>query len=98
MDLSTIPIADLIAEIRRRNPISASSAASNASEIIARVSAETGIDPAYILSRCLTRRVTKARMRCMAETYRRGFSSTEVGDAFGRDHSTVLHALKKIAA
>ncbi len=91
-NLSTIPIPDLIAEIRRRE--SKQNPSTLAAQIIAAESESSGIEPAVILSRVRTRRVANARMRCMAALYRLGFSSNEVGLAFRRTHGAVLNALK----
>lgn len=91
-DLSSIPLADLIAEIRRRehslNP------ALPAAQIVAAEAAATGLAPAAILGRRRTRRLAAARARCMAALYHLGYSSPEVGRVFSRHHSTVLNALK----
>lgn len=95
IDLTTVPLSDLIAEIGRR--AGTKTARSAAAAIIAAEAVASGLSPEIILSRSKTKLVADARKRCMAAVYRLGFSSTEVGKAFGRDHATVLHALKASA-
>jgi chromosomal replication initiator protein len=62
-----------------------------------------GIETSYnlnegsIKSRSRTRTVAYARAKAMYWVRKElGFSYTEVGEIFNRDHSTVVHACKKI--
>jgi chromosomal replication initiation ATPase DnaA len=96
IDLSTIPLADLVAEVARRGQ-SRRNLSTAADQIIAAEAASSGIAESLIRSRRRPRPVARARMRCMASLYHLGFSSPEIGLHFDRSHGAVLHALKVTA-
>jgi chromosomal replication initiator protein len=67
-------------------------------EIAAQVARKYGINPKLIRSRNLTRKSNgvRARQEAMLRSYFELDRSTgEIGRFFGRDHSTVCHALKR---
>ena len=64
-------------------------------DVIARVATEHGYSPADILGRDRHAHVVKARHSAMLEARRLGFSYPELGRAFKRDHTTVMHAIEK---
>ena len=96
-DLTTIPLAELIAEIRRRDGLLADPIGRHAAEIVAAESDSSGIGPTVILSRVRSSRVVAARHRCMTALYHRGFSSTAVGQVFNRTHGAVMNAVHATA-
>lgn len=54
----------------------------------------TGFDPIYIIGRSRKTRVTAIRQLAMYKMKQRfGHSSKKIGAFFGRDHTTVLHAI-----
>ena len=54
-----------------------------------------GVDPAELGTRCRSRSVAGARMVAVAlARVRFGWSYPELGKAFGRDHTTCMHAVK----
>lgn len=72
--------------------------------IIIEAASRAGVSALLILSRVRLASVGQARMVAMASVYdlrtasgHRRFSQTKVGGFFGRDHSTVKHAVAKIA-
>jgi chromosomal replication initiation ATPase DnaA len=50
-----------------------------------------------ILGPCKTRQLVKARQDCIAMFRDRGMSTPQIGRIMQRDHSTIVHALQKIA-
>jgi len=50
-----------------------------------------------ILSTCKTKKLVLARQDCIAMFRSRGLSTPQIGRIMGRDHSTIIHALQKIA-
>jgi len=71
--------------------------------VIGGVSAETGISPAEILGDCREKPVYRARALAMyrlREIKRDDglpkYSFPAIGRAFGRDHTTVMHAYRKV--
>lgn len=65
------------------------------SGIIARVSAETGVDPALIRGRCKTADVSAARHAVMAGAREHGLSYPLIGLCLDRDHTTVVHGVQQ---
>lgn len=61
-------------------------------------SAATSFDTTYndIMGRSNLRNVREARVVAMAACRRAGMSSPVVGEYFGRDHTTVLHATTRV--
>lgn len=70
----------------------------NVADIAAQVAAETGIPLPLILGprRCKAP-VARARQRVMWEARQCGLSYPEIGYAIGRDHTTVLHGVRREA-
>ena len=64
--------------------------------IIARVAAAFGVGPKELLGPSRQRRVLVPRQVAMLLTREAGLSLPQVGRAFGRDHTTVLHACNKV--
>lgn len=58
----------------------------------------TGVKQSRIYGTCRTTRVVSIRWAIFIVLRRLGWSLTEIGDAFGKDHATVLHGLPKAAA
>jgi chromosomal replication initiation ATPase DnaA len=67
-----------------------------AQNITVGVSVATGIGLKRIMSRERTKHVARARQLAMRRLYDAGpeWSTTRVGRYFGRDHTTVMHALR----
>lgn len=61
-----------------------------------REAAETGIDIPILVGGSHERPIVLARWRVMARAYEQGYSSTQIGRFFNRDHTSVLHALRKM--
>jgi hypothetical protein len=58
-----------------------------------------GIDEAVLTSRCRGRPVAQARQQAIAfASIVCGWSSIRIGHVFGRDHSTVIHSIRKYRA
>jgi chromosomal replication initiation ATPase DnaA len=74
-----------------------SEAARLAHNITVGVSVATGIGLSKIMSRDRTKHVSRARQLAMRRLYDAGpeWSTTRVGRYFGRDHSTVVYALRR---
>ena len=60
------------------------------------VSVATGVSAADIIGRRRTACVVAARHDLFVAMWRRGFSIAEIGKTLGRDHTTVIHALRKV--
>jgi chromosomal replication initiation ATPase DnaA len=58
------------------------------------ISELTGVPKAAILSRDTTQRVFKARQRVCVELRHRGWSYGRIGHLLGRDHSTIVQAVR----
>jgi hypothetical protein len=69
-------------------------------DIICDVSAETGVTVQQILSPCRAHNVVAARHLAIYRVARErpDYSSPHLGRLFHRDHSTVLHAIRKMEA
>ncbi len=65
-----------------------------ADEIIRRTAACYGLSAADLLGRARTKMIARARKEAMTAIYEFGFSYPEVGRMFGRDHTTVIYAVK----
>ena len=66
-------------------------------DVVDAVAAQMHVDAALMVGRSHTRTITRARqiaMYLLCESH--GLSTTCVGRFFGRDHSTVVHAIGKI--
>lgn len=64
--------------------------------VVDRVASETGLRPEVVLGSSRTLSVIAARRRVMASLWLdHGMSHTEVARALGRDHTTVLVAVRK---
>lgn len=63
--------------------------------LIDRAAAEAGVPREVILGDARDRFVVVPRQRAMADAWLAGWSTTQTGLAFNRDHTTVLHAVKK---
>jgi chromosomal replication initiator protein len=64
--------------------------------VVARVAAAFGVPPAEVLGPSRQRRVLVPRQVAMLLAREAGLSLPQVGAAFGRDHTTVLHACRKV--
>lgn len=68
-------------------------------DFIAEAAAEAGLTAAHITGPQRTLRVSEPRQKAMARAYATGlYSLPQIGRAFHRDHTTVLHACRKAAA
>jgi chromosomal replication initiation ATPase DnaA len=106
MDLSTISTADLVAELESRVraitrelvPLAVPPhLQARGTEVVAEVAERFGVPASAIRGKSRDGRIVRARYVCMAhlcETW----TQTEVARFFGCHHSTVTHALKKIAS
>lgn len=66
-------------------------------EIASEVEAFTGVSAGVILrSRKRTAIVTRARQFCFWRAYQKGLTSTQIGRAFNRDQTTIMHGIKQI--
>lgn len=66
--------------------------------LAARAAGELRVSPECLFDRDRRGRVVLARQVTMAVLRRQGYSLTEIGEAFGRSHATVLHADRMILA
>ena len=64
--------------------------------LLQQVSSETGVTCDQILGDQRHRFVVDARQRLMAECHLLGYSTAEIGRFIGRDHTTVMYALRKL--
>lgn len=55
--------------------------------------AEIGVGDIY--GPCRSRDVAWTRFAVMNEAHRRGYSLTRIGDALGRDHTSVMHGVRR---
>lgn len=62
--------------------------------IVCKVAKRTGVPARAIVSRSRTDEVFAARARAMRALRAMGYSFPQIGKAFGRDHSTVIHAVR----
>ncbi len=60
------------------------------------IAAEIGCDPQNILSRCRVPHLVQARWRLIKELRSNGYSLTQIGRQLGRDHTSILHALRRL--
>jgi hypothetical protein len=66
-------------------------------DIIGRVSSVTGISPAEIAGKSRSAKITFARHLAMWTVAKdTGLTLTQIGRAFGRDHTTIIHATRHI--
>lgn len=66
-------------------------------EIIREIGERYDIGLSALLSNERHRPVAWARFHCYAELYSRGMTASEIGRVFNRDHSTILHGIKRAA-
>lgn len=72
---------------------------SSARRIVQEVCAETGVSPQQILSPVRTRHIVRARQFAQWRIYREvGISLPAIGRMFDRDHTSVLHSIRRIDA
>lgn len=63
--------------------------------IVARVAVELGVTAEDVFSRAKSKTIARARAAAMREARAKyGFSYPELGRFFGRDHTSVMYALK----
>lgn len=67
---------------------------STVQKIVDAVSEQTGIPARHILSQKRTAPVCRARQIVMYEARLAGLSYPQIGDALGRDHSSVVHGAR----
>ena len=60
------------------------------------VGERTGVDARLIWSDSRMKKIAFARQVVMFLAYRSGLSSTQIGRRFNRDHTTVMHGIRKI--
>lgn len=65
--------------------------------IVAEAAAQAGLSVEALRSPARRRPVAQARQQAMARMREVGFTTTQVGRFFGRDHTTVTHACKMVA-
>jgi chromosomal replication initiation ATPase DnaA len=53
---------------------------------------EAGVPVAVIRGPCRRRYIARPRQKAMRRAYEEGFTTTQIGVAFNRDHTTVLYA------
>lgn len=66
-------------------------------EIVREIGERYNIGLRDLLSDQRRRPVAWARFHCYAELYSRGMTASEIGRVFNRDHSTILHGIKRAA-
>jgi chromosomal replication initiation ATPase DnaA len=88
--------ADLVAALAREERITNASRRRGLTphDILARVSIETGFPVETLLGRSRFRTVAAARARLFQELRATGLSYPEIGRFCGRDHTTVMSALR----
>lgn len=64
-------------------------------EAVREVGARYGIALDVLLSDRRDRPTAWARFHCYAHLYERGMTASEIGRIFNRDHSTILHGIKR---
>lgn len=65
-------------------------------KVVARqVGEEVGLPADEILGRRRYRSLCAARHRVMVELWRRGMSTTEIGEVMDMDHTTIMHGLQR---
>lgn len=100
--LAATPVAIAVGGIPTATTASATAASTQSMDVIARilesVTADSGLPTEVILSPLRTREAVAARQRGLYLAYvMSGKSLPEIGRRFGgRDHTTVLHAVRKI--
>lgn len=67
---------------------------STVSKIVEAVSEATGIPARHILSQKRTAPIARARQIVMYEARLAGLSYPQIGEALGRDHSSVVHGVR----
>lgn len=64
-------------------------------EFVDAAARDAGVPRAMITGEGRDARVVAARWRWMAAAYAEGWGSPAIGRAFGKDHTSVLHALRR---
>jgi chromosomal replication initiation ATPase DnaA len=67
----------------------------NPSRVIENVAKRYGLNAADLTSESRSQYVLKARWQAIRELHDLGLSSVEIGYLLHRDHTTILHALKR---
>lgn len=63
--------------------------------VVERVAAQHGIEWRKLFGKRRTKRIAAARQQVYSELHATGkFSTTRIGNIFGRDHSTVVYGIK----
>lgn len=65
-------------------------------EVVKEVAAATGVLTTEILGKSQAAKITRARQFAFYQCARLGMTRNVIGDAFGRDASTVTHGIQKI--
>jgi chromosomal replication initiation ATPase DnaA len=63
---------------------------------VIRAAEAAGCTVAQMTGRCQKAHVSRARQIAMVQAYLDGFSSVKIGQAFGKDHTTVLYAVRRM--
>lgn len=69
---------------------------SDADVVLEQVARESGVPVAELVGRSRARYVVWARHRAMARLRDEGWSLPAIGEVFGRDHTTVLHGIRRM--
>jgi hypothetical protein len=62
-------------------------------DVVAAVARETNVSADAIMGYSRKKRIVRARWECWKRLAALGWSSTRLGQVWGRDHSTVVHAV-----
>lgn len=111
-DLTDMPTAQLIAELKRRESALEAELSSLidwrspapitcdcaeiGQRIVTEVASKFAVRDHDIMGRRRTPKIARARQTAMVALHQAGYSLCEVGRFFDRDHGTVIHALKVI--
>lgn len=66
--------------------------------IICQVSISMGVSPRVIMGQSRARPIARARQAIMRRLYQYGLSVSEIGRILGRDHTTVIHGIRRAEA
>lgn len=90
--------ADLSTVTREALSLVTPAPAPSCREILQRIAIASGFEVADLLGKARTPSVVKARHAAMWAAFQAGLSFSEIGREFGRDHTTVISAVRKVEA
>jgi len=64
------------------------------SQLLGAVALHCGVDTSLILGRSRHYAATEPRQVFMLVAWRSGYSKTQIGEALGRNHSTIIHGIR----